>query len=385
MMKNILSTALILTSLTLGVTHAQMAETEAATPATPTYERALFVIHPTTGTILANVSGTVPKGPASLTKLMTLYLVFEALQDGKITLESTLPVSEKAWRTEGSKMFIEVGKAIRVEDLIRGIAIVSGNDATVTVAEYLGGTEDGFAAMMNQKAKDLGLTGSTFTNASGLPNPAQVTTARDVALLITALFRDFPEYRQYLSEQEFVYNGIKQHNRNRLLSMNVGIDACKTGHTSESGYHLASTAVQGGERLVVVTMGNDDFNGREGATMQAYRTFFAQNRTVTVAKAGSVVVPNVPVWQGTQGMVSLTVAEDFAAFLNPTQTAGTTLTATYKQPLIAPLAADAPVGELTLTLPSGQVLTTALVPAQAVPQAGFMGRLLQTLGHKLGL
>lgn len=377
--------ALALT-LCLGLSAAVRAQDGAATTAThPPYERAMYVVHPATGTVLENVSGTVPKGPASLTKMLTLYLIFDALKSGKITLDSMIPVSEKAWRTEGSKMFIEVGKPVRVEDLIRGIAIVSGNDATVAMAEYLGGTTDGFAAMMNQKAQELGMTHSHFVNPDGLPDPNQYTTAQDMAMLLTALFRDFPEYRKYLAEEEFTFNGIKQQNRNRLLSQGVGIDACKTGHTEESGYHLASTAVQNGERLVVVTMGNDDFNGREGTTMQAYRTFFAQNRTVTLAKAGSPVVPNVPVWQGTEGSVNLTVAEDFAAFLNPTQKAHTKLEATYKQPLVAPLAADTPVGELRLTTENGQVLTAALVPAHPVARAGFFGRLLQTLGHKVGL
>lgn len=383
--------SIVLAVCMLGVSTYAQATPETATSATSAtapahvYTRATFVYHPATGSVLANENGDLPMGPASLTKMMTLYLTFDALKNGKITPETLVPVSEKAWRTEGSKMFIEVGKQIRVEDLIRGIAIVSGNDACVAIAEYLGGTEDGFVGLMNAKAKELGMTHTTFVDSNGLPAPSQLTTAHDMAMLITAIFRDFPEYKQYMAEEEFMFNGIKQQNRNGLLHAGIGIDAGKTGHTEDSGYHLASTAVQNNERLVVVVMGTNGFSEREGESLKQYRTFFATYATRTLFKPGDALAANVPVWHGAVGKVNLTVAEPVAAFLSQADAAKIKAEVTYNQPLIAPLAADKPVGELLVTLPSGQKQTYALVPQQAVPQAGFAGRFTQTLLGKFGL
>lgn len=350
----------------------------------PKYQQALFVVHPETGTVLEQVNGDGRMGPASLTKMMTLYLVFDALKQGRLSLDTQVPVSEKAWRTEGSKMFIEVGKTVSVKELIQGIAVVSGNDACVAIAEQLGGTEDGFAQQMNAAAQKLGMTGSNFKNSNGLPDPDQYTTAHDMARLLTAIFRDFPEYKAFMAEQEFTYNGIRQQNRNRLLGSNVGIDASKTGHTQESGYHLASTAVQNGERLVVVVMGTSGFAEREGATLQALRLGFANYKKHGLFVPGQSVVASVPVWQGTQRSIGLTVSEPVHVFAKPADMAKTKLSLTYKTPLLAPLAADTPVGELTVTLPNGQTFTHALVPTQAVPQAGFAERFWQSLQRTLG-
>lgn len=347
--------------------------------------KAVFVYHPDTGTVLVNQNGDTRMGPASLTKMMTLYLVFDALKSGKLTLDTMVPVSEKAWRTEGSKMFIEVGKTVRVEDLIRGIAIVSGNDACVAIAEQMGGTEEGFVGLMNAKAKQLGMTNTNFVDSNGLPDPNQYTTAHDMALLLTSIFRDFPEYKKYLAEEEFTFNGIKQQNRNGLLHTDVGIDAGKTGHTEDSGYHLASTAVQNGERLVVVVMGTDGFNAREGESLKAYRTIFATYARKVIYKPGDTVVSNVPVWHGTIGQTNLTVLEPVSAYMSKAATAEVKAHVSYSQPVLAPAAADKPVGELAVTLPSGQTVTTALVPQNPLPQAGFGTRFVQTLASKFGI
>ncbi|NBV54645.1 MAG: D-alanyl-D-alanine carboxypeptidase [Proteobacteria bacterium] len=379
--------ALLLTAFALNqaiVAPSLAQEAAAISPTTPAY-RALFVYHPATRTVLTAENANVKMGPASLTKLMTLYLTFDALKSGKIQLTTPVNISEKAWRTGGSKMFVEVGKQVPVEDLIKGIAIVSGNDACVAIAEHLGGTEEGFVQAMNAKAKELGMNNTTFADSNGLPSPSQLTTAQDVGLLLTALFRDFPEYKHYLAMEEFTFNGIKQQNRNGLLHADMGIDAGKTGHTEESGYHLASTAVQNGERLVVVVMGTDGFNAREGQSMQAYRTAFANYATKTFFKVGDAVVPNVPVWHGSSKMANLTVAEPLAAFLATTNTPEVKATITYQQPILAPAAADKPLGEITLTLPSGQTFTTALVPQTPIAQAGFAGRFLQSMASLFGL
>lgn len=384
-MKNITFTALaLLLPLQTALAQAQTAaDASATTPAA--YPHAIFVYHPATGTVVEDVNGEVQAGPASLTKLMTLYLLFDALKAGKVTLQTEMPVSEKAWRTGGSKMFVKVGTKVPVEDLIRGIAIVSGNDACVVVSEYLGGTESGFAQMMNAKAQELGMTHTHFVDSNGLPDPAQVTTAHDVAMLLTALFKNFPEYTKYLREEEFTYNNIHQQNRNGLLHTDLGIDAGKTGHTDSSGYHLASTAKQNGERLVVVVMGTNSFGQREGESMQAYRTYFASHATYTPFKAGDAVVENVPVWHGATASTNLTVPEDVAVYINKLDADKMKAHVTYNQPVTAPAAADKPVGELTLTLPSGQTLTTALVPQHEIVEAGFVKRFFQTLGSKFGM
>lgn len=364
---------------------APAAAATSATAAVSPYTRAIYVYHPATGTVVQNENGDMLAGPASLTKLMTLYILFDNLKSGKIALDTQVNVSEKAWRTEGSKMFIEVGKPVPVEMLIKGIAIVSGNDACVAIAEQIGGTEDGFVQMMNAKAKDLGMTSTTFADSNGLPAPTQKTTAHDMAMLLTALFRDFPEYKKYLAEEEFTWNNIRQQNRNGLLHTDLGIDAGKTGHTADSGYHLASTGVNNGERLVVVVMGTNGFSEREGQSMQAYRTFFASNHTANIFKPGDVLAADVPVWHGTIGRVNLTVAEPVGVYINRSNPGDIKASVTYNTPLVAPLAADTPVGELTVTLPNGQKFVHPLVVQGGVAQAGFAGRFLQTLGSKFGL
>jgi D-alanyl-D-alanine carboxypeptidase (penicillin-binding protein 5/6) len=364
---------------------AAVSEDAASTSPTTAYTKAIFAYHPATGTVLVNENGDMLAGPASLTKLMTLYLTFEALKEKRIALDTQVPVSEKAWRTEGSKMFIKVGEPVPVEMLIKGIAIVSGNDACVAIAEHLGGTEDGFVAMMNKKAADLGMTHTHFMDSNGLPAPEQKSTAHDIAMLLTAIFRDFPEYQKFLAEEDFTWNGIHQQNRNGLLHTDLGIDAGKTGHTEDSGYHLASTAVQNGERLVVVVMGTNSFSEREGESMRVYRTLFASHVTAVVYKPGDVLAADVPVWQGTQSKVSLTVKEPVSLYINRSNPGNIKASITYNKPLVAPLAADTPVGELHITTESGQTVTAALVPATPVAKAGFMGRFFQTLGHKFGM
>jgi D-alanyl-D-alanine carboxypeptidase (penicillin-binding protein 5/6) len=379
MMHSLLRTLLV-TALLCGTTFTASAY---ETPA-----KAVYVVHPETGTVLVNVNGDARMGPASLTKMMTLYLIFDGLKSGKLTLETLVPVSEKAWRAEGSKMFIEVGKQIPVGDLVQGIAVVSGNDACIAVAEFMGGNEEGFAGLMNAKARDLGMTGSHFVNASGLPDPNQYTTAHDMAVLLTAIFRDFPEYKHYMAQEEFAFNGIKQQNRNGLLKMGIGIDASKTGHTEESGYHLASTAEQNGERLVAVVMGTDGFSMREGETLRAFRTFFSTYATVTPYKPGDVVVEQAAVWHGDVGTTALTVAEPLRAYLNKAElkNSGEDLKAsiTYNAPIAAPAAADKPVGEVSVKLPNGQTLTTALVPVKDVKEGTFTQRFVQSLAAKFG-
>ncbi len=356
----------------------------AAAPFVMNNAKSAYVFHPATGTVLVNQNGDQQMGPASLTKMMTLYLTFKALKEGRLHLNDQLPVSEKAWRMGGSKMFVKVGTAVDVESLIRGMAIVSGNDACIVIAEKLGGTEEGFVAMMNDQAPKLGMTHTHFTNANGWPDPQELSTAHDMAMLLTAIFRDFPEYKKYMAEEEFTYNGIHQQNRNGLLHANAGVDAGKTGHTDEAGYHLAATAVQNGERLVSVVMGTDSFATREGETLKAFQTFFASDKTVNLFKPGDVVVKDVPMWGGPVAKTDLTVAQPLAVFESQAEHDKTNAQVSYNKPIIAPLAADTPVGTLQVTLPGGQVMSTTLVVGRDVPQGNFATRFVQTVASKFG-
>ncbi|MBF0323210.1 MAG: D-alanyl-D-alanine carboxypeptidase, partial [Magnetococcales bacterium] len=204
------------------------------------------------GTILYEQNADLRREPASLTKVMTLYLVFDALANGELTMETKLPVSEKAWRVGGSKTFVKVGDMVTLEDLVRGIAVQSGNDACMVVAEHIGGSVQGFADMMNQKARELGMTGSHFLNSSGLPEEDHYTTARDMFILARAITRKFPQYVHFFQEKQYTFNGIRQYNRNRLLWRDPSITGMKTGHTADAGYCLVATSEKDGQRLGAV-------------------------------------------------------------------------------------------------------------------------------------
>ena len=229
---------------------------------------AYVITHVPSGQVLLAKNADMSIEPASLSKLMTLYMVFEAIKQGALTMDTEIRVSEKAWRTGGSKMFIEVGKTARLEDMIRGIAAASGNDACVAIAEHMAGSEEGFAQLMTAKARTIGMANTTFKNASGLPADGQVSTARDMAQLALRLQLDFPENYKFFSIPEFTYNGIRQVNRNGLLRADAGFDGMKTGHVEEAGYHLVSSVLRKGTRLISVVMGTTSPKVREAETLK---------------------------------------------------------------------------------------------------------------------
>ncbi|HEY8189199.1 MAG TPA: D-alanyl-D-alanine carboxypeptidase family protein, partial [Micavibrio sp.] len=208
-----------------------------------------------TGAILMEKNADERMTPSSMSKEMTMYMVFEALKSGKLTLEQTLPISERAWRMQGSKMFVGINSQVKVEDLVRGVIIQSGNDAAIALAEGVGGTEDNFALMLNKKAEELGMKNSHFMNASGWPDPQHYSTAHDLSILAYRMVHDFPEYYHYYSEKEFTYNNIKQGNRNPLLYRNIGADGIKTGHTDEGGYGLIGSGILDNRRVIFVVNG----------------------------------------------------------------------------------------------------------------------------------
>lgn len=261
-----------------------------------------------TGKVLYEQNPNLRIAPASFVKVMTLYLIFDALRDGRLKMEEMVTVSEKAWRMEGSKMFIKVGERVKVEDLIKGVAVASGNDACVALAEYLSGSEEVFVSKMNEKAKEIGLKDTQFRNAHGLPAEGQYTTAMDMALLANRYIEDHPEALAFHSTVEFEYNGIRQGNRNTLLQKNIGVDGLKTGHVEESGYHLVATAKRDGQRLIAVVMGCDKVSKRAPETQRLLEYGFKNFSTIEAIKKGSTFGP-IQVKRGKLREVML-IAED---------------------------------------------------------------------------
>src|SRR6202035_1276364 len=240
-----------------------------------------------TDKILAAKDAVARMDPASLTKLMTAYIVFQELSIGKLKLDEPVMVSEHAWRSEGSRTFIELGKPVSIQDLILGMIVQSGNDATIALAERIAGTEETFAQMMNANAKRLGMVGSHFENSSGLPSPQHYTTARDLSLLAHAMILEYPQYYKWFSVHEFIHNGIKQQNRNGLLEKDPTVDGLKTGHTDSAGFCLVTSAVRDGMRFISVVLGSHSFSGREGASAALLNYGYTFYDTKLVVKGGT--------------------------------------------------------------------------------------------------
>lgn len=335
-----------------------------------------------TGTVLAERAADSLMYPSSMTKMMTLYLIFDKLKQGTLSLDSQFTVSEKAWRMQGSKMFVPLGSQIMLEDLLRGIAIASGNDACVVVAEGIAGSEEAFAGQMNEMAKKLGMTHTHFVDASGWPNAAHTTTPHDLALLAAAIIRDFPQYYHYLSEREFTFHNIRQFNRNLLLAnAALHVDGLKTGHTEAAGYGITLSAVDpaSNRRLVLVVNGLDSeaLRASEGERLLSWGLHNFDN--LVLFKPGQQIT-KAAVWMGTTLDAPLTVAADMVMSIPKIGRDKITITATYKGPLIAPLAAGTEVGTLSVTLPNGSKKEVPLVTAQPIEKLGFFARFLRRLG-----
>src|SRR6267378_5006222 len=306
--------------------------------------RAYVVVDFRTDKVLAAQNAAERMEPASLTKLMTAYIVFQELALGKIKLEENVVVSEHAWRSEGSRSFIELGKPISIQDLILGMIVQSGNDATIALAERIAGTEETFAQMMNANAKRLGMVGSHFDNSSGLPSPQHYTTARDLSLLANAMIREYPQNYKWFSVREFEHNGIKQQNRNGLLEKDPTVDGLKTGHTESAGFCLVTSSVRDGMRLVSVVMGSKSMKARENASTALLNYGFTFYDTKLVAKGGAVLA-TARVWKAQMPSVDLGIKDDLYITLPRGET--DVKTATEVQPrLIAPLGLDTAVGTL---------------------------------------
>lgn len=327
-----------------------------------------------TGAVLFGKDADKRMPPASMSKLMTIYMVFERLKEGRLKLDDSFPVSEAAWRMGGSKMFVHVGDNVRVADLLRGIIVQSGNDACMVVAEGLSGSEQKFAEEMTAKGKQIGLTGSNFTNASGWPDPNHYTTARDLATLARRLIADHPQHYPIFKEKEFTFAGIKQGNRNPLLYKNGGVDGLKTGHTEASGYGLVASAEREGRRLVLVVNGLDSVNQRSAESERLLSLGFREYQTYALFKAGEPVT-NAEVWLGGQAAVPLILEEPLTVALSRKSRQGLKVTAAYDGPVAAPVVKGARLGTLRLEGPEMEALERPLIAAAAVDKLGPVGRI----------
>ncbi|MFA5040706.1 MAG: D-alanyl-D-alanine carboxypeptidase family protein [Bdellovibrionales bacterium] len=338
-----------------------------------------YIVDAATGTVLFAKDADTKMPTSSMSKMLTMYLVFDALKTGKLKLDDTLPVSERAWKQEGSRMFCNVRDSVKIEDLIRGVAVQSGNDAAVVLAEGLGsGSEATFADMMNAKAKDLGLTNSHFMNATGLPDPQHYSTARDLGTLALALQRDFPDYYHYFSETTFTYNKISQGNRNPLLYRNMNVDGIKTGHTVEGGFGLAASAVRDGRRLVLVLNGMKNMQSRADESAKALDYGYREFGLYTVAKEGDVLA-NPAVWLGKEKSVQIVAARNIAITLPRTARSGLKATVSFNQPIPAPIVKGDAIGTLTVTAPGMEAKTISLVAAADVERLGFFQQIAEKL------
>ena len=327
------------------------------------------------GRVLAQQRPDERQEPASLTKLMTAYVVFAALADGRLKLTDTATISEHAWRAEGSRTFVQVGTRIPVDTLLKGMIVQSGNDATIALAEQVGGTEPAFAQMMNEYARRLGLTGTHYVNSDGLPSPEHYSTARDVATLANALIRNYPQYYSLFSLRDFVWNNIHQGNRNGLLGKDPSVDGLKTGHTDSAGYCLAASASRNGMRLVSVVMGAPSVKAREEASAALLGYGYTFYETVRLKSANETVLkPHV--YKAAGEFAAIGVSHDVYATVARGQAGSLQTRAVLThEPLIAPLTAGQQLGELTVADASGEVIERApLVALAAVPQGGLWAR-----------
>jgi D-alanyl-D-alanine carboxypeptidase (penicillin-binding protein 5/6) len=310
---------------------------------------------------------------------MTAYVVFEALKNGNLKPDQIVPVSTKAWKVEGSKMFIEPNKPVTADELVHGMIIQSGNDASIALAEAIAGSEENFAHMMNQEAARLGMTKTHYVNATGLPDPQHYTTAFDLSLVAAAMIRDFPEeYKRLYSSKEYTYNKITQPNRNRLLWLDPYVDGMKTGHTESAGYCLISSAKRGEGRLISVVLGAPSESARATESQKLLNYGFQFFESHLVYKAGQKI-NQLKVWKGAEPTMSATVANDLYLTLPKGEYARVKAKMTSKQPLIAPINAGQEIGAIQFVLDGKVIAERKLVAARNIGVAGIFGRLWDSI------
>jgi len=311
--------------------------------------------------------------PASITKVMTSFVVFSELAQGNIALDDMVPISEVAWQTGGSRMFVDPSMQVSVEDLLRGVIVQSGNDASVALAEYVAGSEQAFAGVMNHYAEVLGMSGTNFTNATGWPDENHYTTARDIATLSAAIIRDFPDYYAWFSEKEFTFNEIRQHNRNTLLWRDPAVDGLKTGHTDSAGYCLAASAKREGMRLISVVMGSGSESNRASESQTLLNYGFRFFETVQLYKARDELA-QARVWKGTAENVPVGIAEPLFVSIPRGRYDDLDAQVEMQPQLEAPLADGAVIGQITINLENDLIAERELITLAPMEAAGFFGR-----------
>ena len=323
-----------------------------------------------------NIAESVP--PASMSKLMTVYILMSKIKDGSIKLDDTFSVSENAWRkggaaTGGSTMFLSIGDNVSVENLIKGIVIQSGNDACIVVAENVAGSEDDFVILMNKTAKKLGLKNSHFENATGLPHPDHRMSMEDLAILARHIIKEFPELYHYFSQKEFVYNNIKQGNRNPLLYTMKGADGLKTGHTEEAGFCLAASATKGERRLIEVMSGMSSNRERSEEAERLMSWGFREFNNFKILTKGQTVA-TAKVWYGKEDSVNLTVADDVLKTVHMSQQDNVKATAEFDEPVKAPIKAGQEIGTIKIEIEGQSPLNVLLIAANDVSETGMLGK-----------
>ena len=342
--------------------------------------REVFLYDMNTGTVLFEKDADVPMPPASMSKIMTSYMVFEKLRDGTLSMDDTFTVSEKAWRKGGSKMFVEVGKQIRIEDLLRGVIIQSGNDASIVLAEGISGSEEAFAEAMTRKAQELGMTNSTFANATGWPDDYQRMSARDLATLAARIITYFPEFYAFYSEKEFTWHGIRQGNRNPLLYRNTGADGLKTGHTEEAGYGLTASAERNGRRLILVATGMKSMKERGRETERILNWGFREFDNYTLFESGQTV-DEAEVWLGSTPTVPLASPRDIVVTLPRKLRNEMSVSVSYQQPVPSPITEGDQIAVLRVTAPGRAPQEFPLLAARTVDQLGPFGRIAAAIKY----
>ena len=330
--------------------------------------KAAVLMDALTGHVLYEQNPQLRIGPASFVKILTLYLVLDAIRAGQLKMDELVTVSEKAWKIQGSKMFIKVGDRVKVEDLLKGIAVSSGNDACIAIAEHMAGTEDVFVSKMNEKAASLGMKESKFVNSHGMPAEGQVTTAMDMAILAKRYMEDHPEAMPLHSTTEFVYNGIKQGNRNTLLYKNIGADGLKTGHIEESGYHLLATAKREGQRMIAVVMGCDKVKKRDPEARKLLEYGFKNFSTVEAVKKGTPFGP-VKVKRGKENNVMLMAAEDVRVTVPKGKEKSVLVTPQLPPSVVAPIQKGQALAKIVVQSEGKVVMEASLISSSEIQKS----------------
>lgn len=361
--------------LLIATTPANSEDAEMATPAAPTIAASAYLLMSyDTGKVIAENNADAKLAPASLTKIMSVYVVFREISNGHLHLDDLVTISQKAWQTPGSRMFIEVGNQVKVEDLLLGVIIQSGNDASVALAEHIAGDENTFANMMNQHAERLGMKNSHFEDSNGLPIENHYTTARDLAILTRALIKEFPDYYRWFSQKEFTFNNIVQHNRNQLLSRDETVDGVKTGFTDAAGYCLVASALRNDMRLISVVMGASSPNARanENQNLLNYGFRFFEAHKLYQGKTS---LSEARVWKGDTKNLQLGLAEDLYVTIPRSRYADLKAVITIDKKITAPVTEGAKLGTVSVTLKDEVVVNKDLIALKSVELGNIFQRL----------